>query len=194
MKRCAVLVLSLGVFGWMSSAFGGAKSLVACDLMNEKEAIALVGGPLGEVFKEEELPTIENGHDHNSVCGFFPKGYKIQDADRPPERGLLFTLHAMQTDAAAKHFYEHVLASKRDMAKIAGSPSSGDRITPLRGMGEAAFLVETKIMGEPDSYYSVATMYFLKGSVMGQVQVWKKAGSPMEIAEIAVKKVLAKLP
>jgi hypothetical protein len=183
-----------GTFAFASTVLAGAKSPVACALMDEKEALALVGGPLGEVFKEEEMPTMENGRDHNSVCGFFPKGYKIQEADSPPERGLQLQLHVMQTEAAAKTFYERVLESNQDMTRMSGSPLASAKITTLNGIGKAAFLADDKIELEPGSSCAVATVGFLKGNVMGQVQVWKKSGPAGEIAKSAAKKVVTKLP
>jgi hypothetical protein len=194
MKSLVLLVSLFGAFAWASAVLADSKSLVACALMDEKEAVALVGGPLGEVFKNEEMPTVENGRDHNSVCGFFPKGYKIQEADRPPERGLQLQLHVMPDNAAAKAFYERLLASNQDMTRMPGSPLAGSKITTLKGIGKAAFLLESKIEAEPGSSCAVATIGFLKGSVMGQVQVWKKAGPAGKIAKNAATKVVAKLP
>lgn len=190
MNNTVLLVLVFGAIAFASTVLAGTKSPIACDLVDEKEALALVGGPLGEVFKNEEKPTMENGRDHNSVCGFFPKGYKIEEADRPPERGLQLQLHVMQTDAAAKAFYEQILESNKDMARMSGSPLAGSKITTLNGIGKAAFLVESKIEQEA----SVATITFLKGSIMGQVQIWKKSAPAGEIAKSMVKKVVAKLP
>jgi hypothetical protein len=193
MKKFVLLALMFGTINLASVALADSKSPVACALLNEKEAVALVGGPLGEVFKNEQKPTMENGRDHNSVCGFFPKGYKIATADLPPEQGILLTIHAMQTAAAAKNFYEQSLTSEQEMMSMPGSPLAGGKITTLSGTGKAAYLVENKI--EPGSSSSgVATIVFLKGNVMGQVQVWKKGGQSVEITKKAVKNLLAKLP
>lgn len=73
---------------------------------------------------------------------------------------------------------------------MSGSPLAGSKITTLNGIGKAAFLVESKIEQEA----SVATITFLKGSIMGQVQIWKKSAPAGEIAKSMVKKVVAKLP
>ncbi len=189
----AVLVV-LGIGGGVMLALAESKVPVACAVLSEKEALDLVGGPLGEAFKEEELPTSENGYDHITVCGYFPKGYKIQEADNPPERGLQLQLHAMKDNAAAKSFYEHTLSMHQDMTKAEGSPFYGDKITPLSGTGEAAFLLESKIDSESGSSTAVATVTFLKGSVMGQVTAWKKGGSATPIAKNAATKLHAKLP
>lgn len=193
MKYFVLLAFMFGTINLASVALADSTSPVACALLNEKEAVALVnGGPLGEVFKNEQKPTMENGRDHNSVCGFFPKGYKIATADLPPEHGILLTIHAMQTAAAAKNFYEQSLTSEQEMISMPG-PLAGGKITMLSGTGKAAYLVENKI--EPGSSSSgVATIVFLKGNVMGQVQVWKKGGQSGEIAKKAVKNLVAKLP
>jgi len=180
-----------GVLVWASVAAADSKSLMACSLMDEKEAVALVGGPLGEVFKNDIMPTMENGRDHNSICGFFPKGYKIQTADRPPERGVQLQLHVVQTDAAAKAFYENAFESDQEMTRMSGSPLAGGKISTLKGIGKAAFLTESKV--EPGSS-AVATITLRKGSVMGQVQVWKKTGPAGEIAKSAAGKVVTRLP
>ena len=200
MKSIILLALLAGTGSWAMTALAadrtstGSTPPVACALLGEEEAVALVGGTLGEVFKNEELPTMENGHDHNSVCGFFPKGYNIQKADHPPERGLQLQLHAMQTSANAKTFYEQTLASHQEMTRMPGSPFAGNKITTLKGMGEEAFLLEKKIEPEPRSSYEIATIYFVKGTVMGQLTAWKKASPASEIAKSAAKKVLLKLP
>jgi len=194
MKYSILLLFLMGTGVWALSALAGSIMPVASALLSEKDALALVGGPLGEVFKTEELPTRENGYDHISVCGFFPKGYDIQKADRPPERGVQIQLHAMRTSAEAKSFYEHTLASNQEMTRMQGSPFAGNKITPLKGMGEAAFLLENKIEPEPGSPYEIATVMFLKGNVMAQLMVWKKAAPATEIAKNTAKMVLSKLP
>jgi hypothetical protein len=193
MNYSIVLVLLLGTGLLAMSAMAVSKTPVAATLLSEKEAVALVGGPLGEVFKNEELPTMQNGHDHNSVCGFFPKGYNIQTADRPPERGVQLQLHAMRTNAEAKTFYEHTLSMNQKMAGMPG-PFAGNKITLLKGMGEVAFLLEQKSEPESGSSYEIASVTFVKGNVMAQLMVWKKAASATEIAKNAAKQVLSKLP
>lgn len=193
MKYFVLLAFMFGTINLAAVALADGKSPVACALLNEKESVALVGGPLGEVFKNEQKPTMENGRDHNSVCGFFPKGYKIATADLPPVHGILLTIHDMQTAAAAKNFYEQSLTSEQEMMSMTGSPNTGGKITILSGIGKAAYLLENKI--EPGSSSSgVATIVFLKGNVMGQVQVWKKGGQAGEINKKAVKNLVAKLP
>jgi hypothetical protein len=80
------------------------------------------------------------------------------------------------------------------MTRMSGSPLASAKITTLNGIGKAAFLADDKIELEPGSSCAVATVGFLKGNVMGQVQVWKKSGPAGEIAKSAAKKVVTKLP
>jgi hypothetical protein len=187
-------VMLLGSVICLALAIAGAKSPIACDMLSEKDALALVGGPLGEVFKNEEAPSKENGYDHISVCGFFPKGYNIQKADRPPERGLQLQLYSMRNAADAKNFYNNSLSTAEVMSKMPGNPYSGVAITPLKGMGQAAFLRVTKIEPEPSFSYQIANVTFLKGNVMGQLTAWKKATPVEEIAKSAAKQVISRLP
>ena len=193
MKSPVLLVLVFGALALVSTVLADAKVPIASAMLTEKDAVALVGGPLGEVFRNEEAPEMSNGYDHSSTCGFFPKGYKIQEADRPPERGLMVQLHAMRNNAEAKSFYEHALEGKKEMSQRKDSPLAGDVIVPLKGMGDDAFLQSSKVEPEPKALYQIATITFLKGSVMGQVMVWKKAASADEIAKTATKKVISKL-
>lgn len=120
--RSIVLASVLGLSMAVTPTPTGGQTPVACAVLSEKEALALVGGPLGEISKGEQKPTMENGHDHNTWCGFFPKGYDLRKADRPPERGLMLQLHAMRNPADAKGFYENTVEAMKEMAKASGSP------------------------------------------------------------------------
>lgn len=194
MNYLVLAVMLLGSAICFASAMALTKSPTACDMLNERHALALVSGPLGEVFKNEEAPSKENDYDHISVCGFFPKGYNIQKADRPPERGLQLQLHAMRNPADAKNFYDNSLSTPEAMSKIPGNPYSGAAITPLKGMGQAAFLRVIKIEPEPGPSYHIVIVTFLKGNVTGQMTTWKKAAPVEEIAKSAAKQVISRLP
>jgi hypothetical protein len=50
-----------------------------------------MGAPLESNFRNESQPDSVNGHDHTTVCGWFPKGYNLSTADKPPERGVQLT-------------------------------------------------------------------------------------------------------
>lgn len=76
------------------------------------------------------------------------------------------------------------------VAKAPASPSDEAKISPLSGIGEAAMM-------EVNDFYQVVRVQFLKGSVSGLINVWKKAATADERAEIAraaAKQVIAKLP
>lgn len=183
-----------GTLACSSALAADSKARVACSALDEKDAVQLLGGPLGEVFKNEVLPSPENGRDHNTVCGFFPNGYKIQSADGPPERGVQLQLHAMTNEAAAQAFYDNAFQSRKDMANMPGSPLAGSKISTLTGIGKAAFLVERDPSSARGASYKLATLGLLKGNVMAQIQVWKNDGSAGEIARNAGRKVAARLP
>ena len=190
-----------GLFGLSVCAMSGlafAQSPIACALIGEKEALALVGGPLGEIAKGEQKPTPENAHDHSTLCGFFPKGYDFRKTDRPPERGLQLQLHAMRNNADAKNFHENTVGMVEEMAKAPRTPFArgkiATKIATLSGMGATAKMEVETIEFEPKSVYHVATVYFLKGNVSGVVAVWEKGAPADETARVAAKQVIAKLP
>jgi hypothetical protein len=194
MKRLVCLALLLGICVLWVPVHAGEKDPMACGVLTEKDALALVGGPLGEVFQTEEKPEAFNGYDHISVCGFFPKGYNIQEASLPPERGVQLQLHVMRDKTDAKGFYDNTFESAQSMINMPGSPLSGAKITPLAGMSDAAFLQSDKSEPEPKSIYHITTVTFLKGNIMGQLQVWKKAKPVDDIAKTAAKTTISRLP
>jgi hypothetical protein len=159
----------------------------ACAVLSEKEALALTGGPLREVIKNEKKPTDENGSDHSTACGYFPKGYNFEKAEGPPERGIMITLHNMPSKEAAKRYYNGLF----DMVNMPGATRPGDKITPVSGLGEAAYLKVGKV--GLDSSGDLADIGFLKGNVMGLLQVWAKR-PPGETAQSAAKQIISKLP
>lgn len=194
MKNLIPLVLVLGFFTWTAPLLGDTKTPTACALINEKDAVELLGGPLGEVYKEDIAPAQQNDFEHTTVCGFFPKGYKIQEADRPPERGIMLQLHAFQTGDKARKFYDIQVSLFQKMIETPNGPSAGAKISPLAGFGDSAFLQSEKVEIDPKTAYQIAILVFVKGSVMGQVQVWKAQAPVNSIAQSAARKVISKLP
>ena len=144
-----------------------------------------MGVPLPEPFRSETLPVAQNGHDHATACGWFPKGYNMATADAPPERAVLLTLHRLRTPAEAKAFHSQSTGMMRDAAK--SNPALG-KSSGTPGIGEAAELGQKELGG-----VRIATLRFLKGTVAGQVQVWRKDGSAADVATAAAKRVVAKL-
>jgi hypothetical protein len=182
-------LLPLLLLGW-STASGPAWAAdvpIVCATLTEADAVKLLGGPLGAVSRSEGRPTAESGNDYQTSCGYFPKGYNLRKADAPPERGILVTFHAMRDNADAKRYYEGILDLHKDMAKAPGGP----RVTPVSGMGDAAYLKPIII---PNSTSKIVTLTFLKGNLTVDVQVWKNAAPVDDIARAAAKQVLAKLP
>jgi hypothetical protein len=190
MHHWLIVLFSIVLACWSVSGWAAAQAATACAVLSAQEAVTLVGGPLDEVFHREDKPTMQNGYDHDTVCGYFPKGYNIQKADRPPERGLQVQLHTMRNNDDAKTFYERIA----DMSMQPSGPFTDAKLTPLQGVGEAAFLRASQLEPEPGAVYQVASVTFLKGKVMGQLTVWKKAAPVDHIANSAVQQVIAKLP
>lgn len=162
-----------------------AQSPSACSLLTAQDAERLMGAPLSENFKRESKPTSENGHDHTTVCGWFPKGYNLATASAPPERGVQLSVHAFRTPAEAKAFHGHAAEMAEQMAK--GSPLGG-KVASVAGVGEAAVVDQKQLGG-----VHIATMSFLKGKVAAQVQVWRKDAPAQDSATAVSKQVVSKL-
>lgn len=189
MKRHLALVAVLVGGGLAVPASAMAPDVTtACSTLSEPEAIKLLGGPLGEVLKTETTASDENGDDHQTTCGHFPKGYNLEHAGGPPERGILITLHKMRNESAAKRYYDGVYQMLKGMPESHGG---GSKITSLNGIGEGAYLKHIVL---PNSTSKIVNLTLLKHSFMVDIQIWKNAGSVDEIAQQAARQVLAKLP
>lgn len=158
----------------------------ACAALSEADAVKLLGGPLGEIYKSETKPTTENGNARRTACGYFPKGYDFDKTEAPPARGILVTFDAMRSDADAKRFYEGALRMHQNLPQAAGNA----KVTPVSGMGEGAYLRSSTVATAPIR----VNLTFLKGSVLVDVAVWKNAASVDDIARAAAKQVLVRLP
>lgn len=192
MRDLSSLALTIGCAVAAGPALAqGAKSPIACNVLTEKDAAAIVGEPLGSVLREETRPTAQNGHRHDSVCGYFPKGYDIRKADRPPERGLELQLYARRSKDDSKEFYDAALGMAEQRSK---TPKSGTKPAPLPGTGEAAFLQARKLEPQPGNVYDIAIVRVLKGNVMAQITAWKKGAPADEVAKAAAKHVASRLP
>jgi len=151
---------------------------VACNALTAKDAAALMGAPLESNFRNETAPDSLNGHDHTTVCGWFPKGYDLKRDDAPPERGVQLTLHTFRTPAEAKMFH--------DMTKQ-GPP--GGKPKAVSGVGQDAMIEEKKFSGT-----RVATIHFLKGVHAAQIQTWRKEkAAAIDSATAAARQVVGKL-
>ena len=149
----------------------------ACDALAAPDAAALMGAPLESNFRNESKPDAVNGHDHTTVCGWFPKGYNLATADKPPERGVQLTVHTFRTPAEAKQFHSMMKS---------GPP--GTKVKPVPGVGEDAVIDEKTFSGT-----NVATLRFVKGVHSAQVQTWRKGEAGADVATAAAKQVAAKL-
>jgi len=150
----------------------------ACGALTSQDAAALMGAPLEANFTNDTAPDSLNGHDHTTVCGWFPKGYDLKKAEAPPERGVQLTLHTFRTPAEAKMFH--------DMTKK-GPPGSSPRAVP--DLGQDALMEEKNFSGT-----RVATIHFLKGVHAAQIQTWRKEkAAAIDSATAAARQVVGKL-
>lgn len=185
--RFILSVMLMGAGLSIAGVTNAAEEPSACGVLSEKDAVAVTGGPLGEVYKHEVKAAAENGNDHDTECGYFPKGYNLEKAEAPPERGLMITLHTMRSKSDAKRFYDRLF----DMAKQSGAAQPGTKIAPVSGLGEAAYLELIKF--DPKSNQELANIGFLKGNVMGFMQLWLRR-PPGDTAQAAAKQIISKLP
>jgi hypothetical protein len=184
-------VTSAGAFALLmlvSTAGAVGAEVTACSTFSEDEAAKVLGGPLGAVYKSEAAAADDNGNEHKTQCGHFPKGYDLDKAEGPPERGVLVTLHTMPSGEAAKRYYDGVLEMLKGMPEAQGG---GAKITTVSGIGSGAYLKPTPL---PNSASKIVTLTFLKGSVMADVQIWKSSGPVDQVAREAARLVMAKLP
>ena len=170
------LVLASAIIGSTVTAASAAPA-VACGALTSQDAAALMGAPLEANFRNETAPDSLNGHDHTTVCGWFPKGYDLKKADAPPERGVQLTLHTFRSQAEAKQF--HMMTKN-------GPP--GAKLKPVPGVGDDAVMEEKSFHGT-----NVATVRFVKGTHSAQVQTWRKDKSGVDAATAAAKQAAAKL-
>ena len=171
------LVLASAIMGSAITDVSAAPA-AACGALTSQDATALMGAPLESNFRNETPPDSLNGHDHTTVCGWFPKGYDLKKADAPPERGVQLTLHTFRTPAEAKMFH--------DMTKK-GPPGSKPKALP--DVGQDALMEEKNFSGT-----RVATIHFLKGVHAAQIQTWRKEkAAAIDSATAAARQVVGKL-
>jgi hypothetical protein len=176
MKQLAMIAI---VLGGMTAACAQAKT--ACDFVTQKEAEQLVGAPLAKAVEGKG-----SSDSNETSCGFFPNGFRLETAEGPPESALKLSVHAMKTADSAKRFYEASYSMSNEAKSQPGSPLANDKITKLKGLGDAAFIVDR-------ASHHTAFVFILKGSALAQVQIWKTAGSPAQIATSAAKQIATKL-
>jgi hypothetical protein len=149
----------------------------ACGALTAQDAAALMGAPLEANFRNETRPDSLNGHDHTTVCGWFPKGYDLKKADAPPERGVQRTLQTFRTPAQAKILHDKTRP---------GMP--GSKPKAVSGVGQDATIEEKTFSGT-----RVATIHFLKGVHAAQIQTWRKDKDAADAATAAARQVVGKL-
>jgi hypothetical protein len=189
MKRLHAVAMILSLAGGAAAA----AEPTVCSVLGAQEIQALVGEPLGKPTQREESPSADNGGDHKTSCTYYAEGYNYDTADGPPHHGLSVELHTLADADHAGRFYGRTRDMVQDSAKDSGG---GTKVTPLDGIGQSAFLKGLEFKpGENAPLSHVATVFFLKGRVSGQVTVWKQPpGAGDAIAKAAAKQLAAKLP
>ncbi|MGE0387508.1 MAG: hypothetical protein AB7Q97_22490 [Gammaproteobacteria bacterium] len=178
-----IVSLLLPLAAWPASQ--AAMAADACTALTAQDAATLLGVALPGNMKSDSPAMPENGHDHTTVCGWFPAGYDLATADGPPSRGILLTVHEMRTANDAKAFHERMAEMTREMAQSGGAEAA---VTEPAGVGTAAVMDVKKLEGA-----QVATVQFLDGTRAMQIQVWHAQAAPGEIAVAAAKQVAARL-
>jgi hypothetical protein len=154
---------------------------IAGAMLTKAEAIAWLGGPLGEARASDQASRSDDGRPRLSSCAWFPPGYDAAVAEAPPERGLCLTLMAMPSVAAARERFA-VMSSG-----VPGAPPVHG--TPVKGVADQAVLERVKLPPGAE----VARLKFRHGDVAGSVQVWSRAGDPAAIARTVADHVVARL-
>ena len=157
----------------------------ACDTLSAADAERLLGAPLPETERHAVAPADDNGNDRQSSCGRFPKGYRLEGAEAPPERGVLVELHTLPSADAARRFHDGILHMQTQMAAPGGAG-----IVKLAAPGEGAYLNPVVL---PGSSAKITTLTFRKGSTVASVQVWTHGGDVDALARSAAAQVATKL-
>lgn len=166
---------------------------LADSLLSQAEAVAWLGGPLEDTFQQEEEASAENGHDHMTVRGWYPKGWNPQTADAPPDRAIQAVVHAFADTAGAERFYGFIHTRDERSVQAAEGPFAGFLVRTLEGVADAAHVKHGDLPGKGGGKVSLATLSFLRGRTFVQMQVWMADGSAVERATRAAKEMSAKL-
>lgn len=166
---------------------------VADSLLSRAEAVAWLGGPLEDTFQQEEPPSRENGHDHMTVRGWYPKGWHPQTAEAPPQRAIQLVVHAFADTSGATRFYEFVRDRDEGTVGNGDGPFAGFAFTPIDAVADECHVKHGALPGEGGATISLATLSLRRGRTFVQVQVWMADGSALERATRAARAMSARL-
>ncbi len=166
---------------------------LADSLFTQADAVAWLGGPLEDTFRQEEEPSSENGRDHVTVRGWYPKGWNPQTAEAPPERAIQVVVHAFADTAGAERFYEFVHDRDEGSVKHTDGPFAGFAFTSLDGLGDVAHVKHGSLPGAGGAKISLGTLSFRSGRAFVQMQVWMADGTALDRAQQAARVMAAKL-
>ncbi len=163
----------------------------ASTLLAEKDALSWVGAPLGGTFASDEPASVENGHDHRTTRAWLPRGYDLANADAPPARGALLTLHDFRDAQTAEGLFEHLHESAAEFV-APGGPFEGHALADVEGVGDAAFLRRGPLPREGGAV-TLAVFTFRHGGVLGQLTLWSAAATADTLGVSAGRTLVARL-
>ncbi len=166
---------------------------VADSLLSQADAVAWLGGPLEDTFQQEGEPSSDNGHDHMTVRGWYPKGWNPQTAEAPPQRAIQAVVHAFADTSGAKRFYEFVRDRDEGAVGRGDGPFAGFAFAPIEALADECHAKHGALPGEDGAKISLATLSFRSGRTFVQMQVWMADGSALERATRAAREMDAKL-
>ena len=158
--------------------------------MTVADAEKFIGTPL-DVTKIDKKIMINAPWSHDSLCTYMPPEVKTDD---PTEisRFLNVSLRFFPTAEAAQAIHQATLNQFRKMAVSPDAPFKIISINPIDGLTDSAFYVE--LQADAKSDYKSAMIMFVKDTVGGAINAWKKPESSLALSKAVLQHVLSQLP
>lgn len=164
--------------------------ITACKTVTAADAEKFLGAPL-DVTKIDKKIMINAPWSHDSLCTYMPPGMNTDDPAGLP-RFLDVSLRFFPTAEAAQAIHQATLNQFRKMAGSPEAPFKIITINPIDGLTASAFYVE--LQADPKSDYKTAMIMFVKDTVGGAINAWKKPESSLDLSKAVLQHVLTKLP
>jgi len=164
--------------------------ITACKTVTTADAEKFIGAPL-DVTKIDKKIMINAPWSHDSLCTYMPQGVNTDDPAKIA-RFLDVNLRFFPTADAAQAIHQATLNQFRKMAGSPEAPFKIIAIKPIDGPTASAFYVE--IQADPKSDYKSVMIMFVKNSVGGAINAWKKPESSLELSKAILQHVLTQLP
>ena len=174
----------------LAARAAGPVDITACKTVTAADAEKFLGAPL-DVTKIDKKIMINAPWSHDSLCTYMPQGVKTDD---PTEisRFLDVSLRFFPTAEAAQAIHQATLNQFRKMAGSPEAPFKIITINPIDGLTASAFYVE--LQADPKSDYKTAMIMFVKDTVGGAINAWKKPESSLDLSKAVLQHVLSQLP